>query len=63
MKGEKRQTIGVSPKVVAALLTSAATFLLTKLGLSWNPIVEQAINAVAPIVAAYLAPPARTRVK
>lgn len=57
------KTVGISPKVIAALLTSLATFLLTKLGLSWDPIVEQAINAVAPIIAAYLAPAAKVRTR
>jgi hypothetical protein len=60
--GRKTRTIGISPKVLAATVTSVATFLITKLGLSWDPIYEQAINAVAPLVAAYLAPPADTRV-
>lgn len=50
------RTVGVSPKVVAALLTSAVTFAVTKLGLKWDPIFEQAINAAAPIIAAWLAP-------
>jgi hypothetical protein len=49
--------IGLSPKLVAAALTSIVTFAVTKLGLSWDPIFEQAINAIAPIIAAYLAPP------
>lgn len=51
------QTISISPKVIAALLTSIVTFAVTKLGLQWDPIFEQAINAIAPIIAAYLAPP------
>jgi hypothetical protein len=50
-------TVGISPKVIAALLTSIVTFLVTKLGLQWNPIIEQAINAIVPIIAAFLAPP------
>lgn len=59
----KQVTVGPSPKVIAALLTSLATFLLTKLGLSWDPIVEQAINAVAPVLAAIIAPPGKVRAK
>lgn len=50
------KTVGPSPKVIAALLTSLVTFAITKLGLQWNPILEQGINALAPIVAAILAP-------
>lgn len=57
----KNETVGISPKVVAAALTAIVTFALTKLAIPWNPIVEQAINAVAPIVAAYLAPPGAVR--
>jgi hypothetical protein len=59
----KNEQVGLSPKLVAALLTSLATFLLTKLALPWNPIVEQAINAVAPLIAAFLAGPGRIRTK
>lgn len=55
------KTVGISPKVVAALLTSIVTFLVTKLGLQWDPILEQAINAAAPIIAAYLAPPSKVK--
>lgn len=51
------ETVGLSPKVIAAALTAVATFLLTKLAIPWNPIVEQAINAIAPIIAAFLARP------
>lgn len=53
------QTVGLSPKVIAAALTGLATFLLTKLGLPWDPIVEQAINVAAPLLAAVFAPPGR----
>jgi hypothetical protein len=53
--------VGISPKLIAAALTSIVTFAVTKLGLSWDPIFEQAINAVAPLIAAYLAPPGQVK--
>lgn len=55
------ETVGVSPKVVAALLTAVVTFLVTKLGLQWNPIIEQAINAAAPVIAAVVAKPGKVK--
>jgi uncharacterized membrane protein YphA (DoxX/SURF4 family) len=57
----KNETVGVSPKVVAAFLTALVTFALTKLAIPWNPIVEQAINIVAPLIAAILAGPGKVQ--
>lgn len=50
------QTIGLSPKVVAAAITGLVVYLITKLGLPVDPVVEQAINVAAMLVAAWLAP-------
>jgi hypothetical protein len=40
-------------KVMAAAVTAVVVFLVTKLGLKWNPIYEQALNAILPLVVAY----------
>ena len=48
---------GISPKVVASAVTGLVVYLVTKLGLQMDPVIEQAINVLAMIVAGYLAPP------
>lgn len=48
---------GVSPKVLAGALVGIAVFALTKLGVSLDPILEQAINVAAIVLAAIIAPP------
>lgn len=50
-------TVGISPKVIAATITGVAVYLITKLGLQLDPVIEQAINVAATLAAAYLAPP------
>jgi hypothetical protein len=54
------RTIGLSPKLVYAAIVGVVTFALTKLAISIDPILEQAINAVAMLAATYLAPPGDT---
>lgn len=49
--------IGVSPKVVASAVTGILVYLVTKLGLHLDPMLEQAINVIAMIAAGVLAPP------
>jgi hypothetical protein len=44
------------PKVIAAALTGLAVYLITKLGVQLDPVLEQAINVAAMLVAAWLAP-------
>jgi hypothetical protein len=51
------RTNGVSPKVLAATITGLVVYLITKLGVQADPVVEQAINVFATVFAAYLAPP------
>lgn len=51
------RSVGISPKVVAATVTGIVVYLITKLGLQVDPVVEQAINVGATLLAAYLAPP------
>jgi hypothetical protein len=49
---------GVSPRVVAAAVTGIAVFLFTKLGgLTIDPVIEQAINVVAMVIAAAVVGP------
>lgn len=50
-------TDGLSPKVIAAAITGVIVYLVTKLGLQVDPVIEQAINVAAVLLAAYLAPP------
>jgi uncharacterized membrane protein len=54
---------GISPKVIAAAVAGLVTYLITKLGLQVDPVVEQAINVVAMLVAAYVAPPGKLKPK
>lgn len=54
-------TVGISPKVIAATITGIAVYLITKLGLQVDPVIEQAINVAATLLAAYLAPPGAVR--
>ncbi|MCU1500601.1 MAG: hypothetical protein JWM47_4554 [Acidimicrobiales bacterium] len=49
--------VGVSPKVIASAITGLVVYLITKLGLQLDPVLEQAINVVAMIVAGVIAPP------
>lgn len=49
-------TIGISPKVVASAITGVVVYLVTKLGLQLDPVLEQAINVAAMILAGYIAP-------
>lgn len=51
------KTAGLSPKVVASAITGIAVYLLTKLAVQVDPVIEQAINVVAMIIAGYVAPP------
>lgn len=51
------RSVGISPKVVAATITGIVVYLITKLGLRVDPVIEQAINVAATLLAAYLAPP------
>lgn len=51
------KTVGLSPKVINSFLTGLAVFLFTKLGLQWDPIVEQAINVASMLLVAYLSKP------
>lgn len=57
------RSCGISPKVVASLVTGLLVFLLTKLAIPLDPIVEQFINVVAMAVAGYLAPPGKVIVE
>ena len=54
------RTIGISPKVIAPAITGILVYLITKLGLQLDPLLEQALNVLAMIVAGYIAPPGRT---
>lgn len=49
--------VGVSPKVIASAITGLVVYLATKLGLQWDPVLEQAVNVLAMIVAGIVAPP------
>lgn len=51
------KTVGLSPKVVASAITGLVVYLLTKLAVQIDPVIEQAINVLAMIVAGYIAPP------
>lgn len=51
------RTLGISPKVVASAITGVVVYLLTKLAIQVDPVIEQAINVAAMILAGYLAPP------
>jgi hypothetical protein len=51
------RTVGISPKVVAATITGLVVYLITKLGVQADPVLEQAINVIATVAAAYIAPP------
>ena len=51
------RTEGISPKVIAATITGLVVYAITKLGLQVDPVIEQAINVLAVLLAAYLAPP------
>lgn len=53
---------GVSPKVLAGLIAGLITFALTKFAIPADPIVEQAVNVLAALLAAYVAPPGRVLV-
>lgn len=53
----KTVSAGISPKVVASAITGIVVFAITKLGLQLDPVVEQAINALAMVAAGYVAPP------
>lgn len=55
------KTVGLSPKVVASAITGVVVYLLTKLAIQVDPVIEQAINVVAMILAGYLAPPSKTK--
>lgn len=48
---------GLSPKVIAAAITGIVVYAITKLGVQLDPVLEQAINVAAMILAGYLAPP------
>jgi hypothetical protein len=50
------RTIGISPKVIASAITGVIVYLVTKLGLQLDPVIEQAINVAAMILAGYIAP-------
>lgn len=50
------KTAGVSPKVVASAITGLIVYLLTKLTISIDPVIEQAINVLAMVIAGFLAP-------
>lgn len=56
------KTVGLSPKVVAATITGVVVYLLTKLAIPVDPIVEQAINVAAVILAAVIAGPGEVAV-
>lgn len=43
-------------KVIAGIITGLAVYALTKLGVSLDPQLEQAINVAAALLAAYLVP-------
>lgn len=53
------RTSGVSPKVVASLVTGLIVFALSKLAIPLDPIIEQFINVLAMAAAGYLAPPGK----
>lgn len=53
----KSRTCGVSPKVIVSAITGVAVYLITKLGLQLDPVLEQALNVAAMVIAGYLAPP------
>jgi hypothetical protein len=45
-------------KVMAATVTGVVVYAVTKLGVQLDPVIEQAINVVAMLVAAWLIPEA-----
>jgi hypothetical protein len=47
------------PKVIAAAITGLIVYLITKLGVQADPVFEQAINVLAMLIAAWIAPAAR----
>jgi hypothetical protein len=51
------RTCGLSPKVVASAITGLVVYLLTKLAIQVDPVIEQALNVIAMIIAGYVAPP------
>lgn len=46
----------IDPKIAAAAIVGLLTYAVTKLGLPWDPKLEQAVNLVAALVAGYLTP-------
>lgn len=55
------KTAGISPKLIASAITGIVTFLITKLGLQADPVLEQAISVTAMLIAAYIAPPGNVK--
>jgi hypothetical protein len=51
------QTIGLSPKVTAAAIVGVIGWLLAYFAIPFDPKLEQALNVLASLAAAYLAPP------
>lgn len=49
--------VGVSPKVLASAITGVVVYLLTKLAIQVDPVIEQAINVLAMVAAGLIAPP------
>ena len=54
---------GVSPKVIASLIAGLIVFGLTKLAIPADPIIEQAVNVLAMVIAGYLAPAGKVEVE
>lgn len=49
--------VGISPKVIASALTGLVVYLLTKLAIQLDPVIEQAINVLSMVVAGVIAGP------
>lgn len=46
----------LDPKVLASLIVGLLTYAVTKLGLAWDPKLEQLVNVIAMVVAGYATP-------
>lgn len=51
------QTVGISPKLIAAALTTLIVALLNRFALELDPGVEVALNVLFTALATYWAPP------
>lgn len=56
------EQVGISPKVVAATVSGVVAFLILKLGIQLDPVIEEAINVLVMAVAGVVAPPGTVKV-